>query len=375
MPEAGGTYFDGQTAGRHRVRVVLDEAGGALVFDAPTLPDGPERWPLSRLRALRDHARADGLTLTLHADTGDETTRDPARLVVLDQGLIARIQVLCPDLNKRDMHRGAWARLAKRSALAVAAIALLLFVILPRMADTLATLIPVEREVAFGETVVAQMELAFGASDVGALHCEDAPGRAALRKMLDRLTADQSLQYDLDVQVFDHEMVNAFAAPGGQIVIMRGLLDAASGPDAVAAVLAHEIGHVEERDATRHALRAAGSAGLLSMVLGDVTGGTLAVFLGERLIQAGYTREAEARADRYALDMLNAAGVDSEGMAHFFDHLAEREDGMPRLPEYFATHPASEARAESARANANSQGATAPVLSAAEWQALKGICG
>ena len=375
MPKPGGTYFDGQSAGRHRVELVLDERSGALVFDAPTLARGPVRWPLDRLRALRDDARGDGLTLMLHAETTDEAPRDPARLRVTDRGIVARIEALCPDLHKRDMHRGAWGRLARRGALAVAAVVLMLFVILPRMADTLATLIPVEREIAFGKSVTAQIERALGAAEMGDLRCTAPEGRAALERMIARLTGGRDLKYDLDVQVFDHEMVNAFAAPGGQVVLMRGLLDQASGSDSVAAVLAHEIGHVESRDATRHALRAAGSAGLLSMVLGDVTGGTLAVVLGERLVNTSYTREAEAAADEFALAMLNDARIDSTGMAGFFDHIGEMQAEGPALPEYLSTHPSSEGRAEAARRNAQAQGATRPALDEAGWQALKDICG
>jgi predicted Zn-dependent protease len=265
--------------------------------------------------------------------------------------------------------------LLARSALAVGAVVLMLFVILPRMADTLASVIPIEREIAFGKSVIAQMERALGAADLGDLRCNGDEGQAALDRMVARLTEGQDLQYDLNVRVFDHDMVNAFAAPGGQVVVMRGLLEDVSGPDAVAAVLAHEIGHVEARDATRIALRAAGSAGLLSMVLGDFTGGTIAVVLGERMMQASYTREAEAAADVFAIDMLNAAGVDSSGMAEFFDYIGELQGDALQIPEYLSTHPASDARAERARENAETQDATTPVLSDADWQALKGICG
>ena len=81
------------------------------------------------------------------------------------------------------------------------------------------------------------------------------------------------------------------------------------------------------------------------------------------------------RADRFALDMLNAAEVNSEGMAAFFDHLHEMEGGRGHLAEYFSTHPASETRAEQARTNAEAQEGTRPVLSESQWQALKGICG
>ena len=374
MGPVTGSFFDGQHAGRHRVEVTLDEAEGELIVTGPSLSE-PLHWPCARLRALSDQARDYSLTLTLHAETEDEAPRDPARLTIREPAMSARIREICPDLKRRDVHRGTWGRLLKRSALAVGAVVLMLFVILPRMADTLATLIPVEREIAFGKSVVAQMERALGAADLGDLRCRGEAGQAALDRMVARLTEGQDLQYDLDVRVFDHDMVNAFAAPGGQVVIIRGLLEETTGPDAVAAVLAHEIGHVEARDATRIALRAAGSAGLLSMVLGDFTGGTIAVVLGERMMQASYTREAEAAADDFAIKMLNAAKVDTTGLARFFDYVADLQDGMIQLPEYLSTHPASEDRAERARDNAETQDQTTPVLNKADWQALKGICG
>ncbi|EDM72469.1 hypothetical protein RAZWK3B_09466 [Roseobacter sp. AzwK-3b] len=374
MPGVAARYFDGQSAGRHAVELVLDEVGGQLVFDGPTLGDGPHHWPFARLRAQRDQARKGGLTLMLHAATDDEAPRDPARLTVNDPGTISRLRRLCPDLDKRDLHPGTWGRIVRRGALAVAAVGLILFVILPRMADTMADLIPIEREIAFGKAVTAQLEQALGAGREDGLTCDDPAGHAALSRMLTRLTEGRDLQYDLQLRVFDHEMVNAFAAPGGQVVILRGLLDEASGPDAVAAVLAHEIGHVERRDATRHALRAAGSAGILSMVLGDVTGGAFAVFLGEQLIQSSYSREAETRADQFALEMLNAARVDSDGMAEFFDHIGEMEGEGLSLPEYLASHPPSADLAEAARRNADAQGSTMPVLGDQDWQALQAIC-
>lgn len=368
-----GRYFDGLTSARHDVQVTLSADRRYLQIVGPSLPE-PLSWPLPDLRALRDRARRGRLIVTLHAASDYAAPQDPARLTVTSAALSAELMALCPDLLKSDMREGAWGRLIKRGALAVAAVVLMLFVILPRMADTLAGLIPVEREVAFGKSVVSQIERALGATRLGQLRCENPEGLAALGAMTARLTAGSDLAYALEMQVFDHEMINAFAAPGGQIVIMRGLLESASGPDAVAAVLAHEIAHVERRDATRHALRAAGSAGLLSMVLGDVTGGAAAVFLGERVLQASYTREAEAAADIFALGMLNRAGVSSAGMADFFEVLADMEAGMPALPAYFSSHPASAGRAEAARSHADGQNATSPVLSDGEWAALLAVC-
>ena len=140
------------------------------------------------------------------------------------------------------------------------------------------------------------------------------------------------------------------------------------------AVLAHEIGHVENRDATIGALRAAGSAGLLSMVLGDFSGGTLAVLVTEHLISTSYTREAEILADDFALEALHEAEVSSEGLASFFDYILGLEGGGPALPAYLNTHPPSQARADKSRAHAETQSKTSYVLTDAEWTALKAIC-
>ncbi|MEB8389419.1 M48 family metallopeptidase [Rhodobacteraceae bacterium KMM 6894] len=368
-----GWFFDGQGAARHEVSVTLNAARGQLEISGPSLP-ASLNWPMAELRALRDRARKGRLTLTLHEHSDYGALHDEARLTVDDPALTGALKRLCPDLMRRDMRPGAGRRLVRRGAWAVAAVVLMLFVILPRMADTLASLIPVEREVAFGRAVVSQMESALGAANMGELDCTSLEGLRALNTLSARLSDGASLHYALEMRVLNHEMINAFAAPGGQVVIMRGLLDTASGPDALAAVLAHEIGHVEARDATRHALRAAGSAGLLSMVLGDVTGGTAAVLLGERVLQASYTREAEAQADLFALAMLNRAKVSSAGMADFFDGLALIESGMATLPGYFSTHPDSAGRAGRARDNAAGQGGTRPVLNNAQWQALRAVC-
>lgn len=371
MQRTEAQFFDGLTAGRHDVHVALTPDRMALTITGETLPE-PLTWRLMDLRALSDTSDRKRLTLTRHAATDDEAPRDPARLIVLDPELIAWMHRTRPGLFKSDVHPGTWKKLLKYAAGATAAAGLLLFVILPAMANTLARIIPVEREIAFGQIVTAQMERLLGGSKLGALRCSSPDGDAALQKMLARLTGPQDMQYDISLQVFDHPMVNAFAAPGGQVVIVRGLLHEANSPDEVAGVLAHEIGHVESRDATRLALRSAGSAGLLTMVLGDFTGGAAIAIVSEHIVSASYTREAEAAADLFALEMLADAEVSAVGFGDFFDGLGDLESFD--LPAYLSTHPQSAERAEQALTFADGQGATRPILSDAEWRALKTIC-
>ena len=365
-------FFDGETARRHDVAIALSEDRHAIVISGETIPEDL-RWSLGDLRTTGDHAETRELVLTRHIATDDEAPRDPARLIVSDPDAVAWIRKTRPNLKRADVRAGTGKRIARNVALAVGAVVVMLFVILPAMANTLARIIPLEREIAFGKSVTAQMERFLGGTEVGALHCTNDAGKAALDAMVARLIDGQEIGYDLDVVVFDHPMVNAFAAPGGQVVLLRGLIDDASGPDAVAGVLAHEIGHVVNRDATRASLRTVGSAGLLSLLIGDVTGGAIMVAVGEQVMNTAYSREAETAADTFALDMLNDAAISSEGMGSFFDHVEELQ-GDFTLPEYLSTHPNTAARGERARENAEAQSETSPALSDGQWAALQGIC-
>lgn len=377
MAEAAGhrgRYFDGQTGARLDVEVRLDTGAGTLALLHPDLPAGKRVWPLAHLRKLQDAARSDRMTLALRAeDAEDAPMVDLPRLTLTDPHLIARIERNAPALSRRGIRRGTGTRIAARLGLAAGALALMLFVILPGLAGSLAQIIPPEREARWGRAVVSQIERFLGGSELGGLACTAPQGVAALERMRARLASGTELGYDLTITVFDHDMINAFAAPGGQIVLMRGLLEAASGPDEVAGVLAHEIAHVESRDVTRNTLRAAGSAGLLSLVLGDFAGGTLAVVLAEATLSASYTRAAETAADSYALAMLADAQVSSAGLADFFARIGEMQGGLA-LPEYLSSHPGLDGRARRAEAFADGQHGTRPVITQADWEALQAIC-
>ena len=374
MSQTWGRFFDGEGGQRLEVELRLDVAAATLKLIHPDLPKGSQYWPLRAIRALADHARDDQLILSLYDDGAlDSALITTARLTVDDPDLIAILKERCVNLTRRDLKRGTGRKIAMYSGGAVGAVLLMMFVLIPMMANTLAALIPIEREVAYGKTVVNQMERFLGGSN-RSLACNNPDGLEALKQMEERLTATTNTNYDLNIAVFDHPMVNAFAAPGGQVVLMRGLIQRASGPDEVAAVLAHEIGHVESRDVTRNALRVAGSAGIVSMVFGDFTGGSAAVIVAEQLLNASYTREAEAEADAFARDMLDAADVSTYAMADFFDALGSLERKGPKFPVYLSSHPETTSRADAARDFAKGQGSTSQVISDHQWKALQNIC-
>lgn len=363
------SFLDGVSAARQAVTI---EPTGDLQALAITLADGSViLWPFDRLREISGGSDRARLTLALSAAEDDETGRDAARLIVTDPAAAAWFRQKVGTLDARDIRAGTGRRVALWLGGAVVAVGLMLFVILPAMAGYMAAHLPVEAETALGQTVMKQVEVMVGDGSGRDLVCRDEKGIAALARLQDRLSAGATLAQPITLSAFDSEMVNAFAAPGGQIVIFRGLIDAAESADEVAGVLAHEIGHVAARDPTRIALRSAGSAGILALILGDVTGGTTVALAGEYLLTSAYTRDAEAAADDFALDLLENARISAAGMADFFTRIAGDTDQMP---EIMSSHPLSEMRAVRALARSGQQGPTEPALTDADWQALKAIC-
>ncbi len=131
----------------------------------------------------------------------------------------------------------------------------------------------------------------------------EAPGRAALDKLVGKLAAAAQLPFPLRVDVVRRSEPNAFALPGGHIYVYQGLIDRAQSPDELAGVLAHEMGHVAHRDGTRTVLQTAGLSFLFGMMLGDFVGGGAVVIAGQdraasRRIRAGSRRRRTPIASR-----------------------------------------------------------------------------
>ncbi len=351
-----------------RVRLGLDERG-----DVPALvimpPEGaPLRWPLAGIRQLSDQARTDEMVV-------QSTEQPAARLILRDRAAIRVIESRCPNLNRRPPVEGT-GRLIGWAAAAIASVALIVFVLVPVMANQLATFLPPAGERALGDTTLEQIRTALDDTGFRPLpFCDAADGVAALDKMTARLTTNIDLPYPVTVHVLDHELINAFALPGGYIVFFRGLIEAAEHPDEVAAVLAHELGHVVHRDPTRIALRSAGSIGVLGLLLGDFAGGAVVLFLAERLIQATYTQEAEAGADAFAHDTLTAAGILPSALATMFQRLRDEYGDAEGITAHFTSHPALGDRIAAARAADTAlTGAIRPSLDDTDWRALRRIC-
>jgi hypothetical protein len=354
-------YFDGDMARPRASRLQINRDHSELTISASGL--APIIWRTADIRVVPDQAGRDRTVLRV-------TNNPVARLVLAEKSLLAML----PNKYRSAPPKGR-GRLMSWAFAAVVSVALIIGVLVPTMADQLAVFIPPEGERALGETTLGQIREALDDTGLAPIpFCEDSDGREALSHMKGKLTASLDLEHDLSVHVLDHKMVNAFALPGGFVVLFRGLIDAANGPDEVAAVLAHEIGHVVSRDPTRHALRSAGSIGVLGLLFGDFAGGAVVLFLTERLIDAKYSQGAESEADRFAYGVLLNADASPAALGDMFQRLRDKYGDNDAIIMHFLSHPGLQERIEAARAAAPQDQDYQPILDGEGWAALQGIC-
>lgn len=142
--------------------------------------------------------------------------------------------------------------------------------------------------------------------------------------------------------------INAFCLPGGYIAVYEDLVNVLSDDDALAMVLAHEIGHAHNRHAVRQASANEWNI-ILQSVIAGLRGGTPAAQRdAERnvvLQSLAHSRELEAEADEFGVDLYLKAGFDPADSATIFDIFAERDRRSDNSPQYLRTHPYPEDRA------------------------------
>lgn len=149
---------------------------------------------------------------------------------------------------------------------------------------------------------------------------------------------DQSFRVLLDPAL----EVNAVALPGNTIIVFTGLLRQMESENELAMVLAHELGHFEHRDHLRRLGRGLTLTAVVAFFLGDQAGITEVVSDLFLTYEAGYSRQQEAAADRYALALLVNRYGHAAGATDLFDRLAQSDVARP--PYLLASHPHPENR-------------------------------
>lgn len=349
-----GRYSDGKTAQSSPAEVRLTERGLEIGF-----PGAPQAliWPYGALGTATPVAKnATDALVTYEFMPG-------ASLFVSDVKFVEALRVMSPQVTSRAY---GW-RSARPWVMAAAAVALAVgagWAANLSPARWVAGMLPDSARASVGDKVLTSMV-------EGRKECTEPAGRAALDRLVGRLSDASGTKTRFRVRVVDWGLLNAFAVPGEQIVLTRQIIAQAKSPEEVAGVLAHEMGHGLELHPETAIVRIIGLTAVLELMTGG--GGTLAN-VGLGLTQLSYTRAAEREADARGLALLEKARISSSGLIDFFKRISEieRKSGKGEWG-LFRTHPESEERAKAAAARPAWK--SEPAMSPQEWAALRAICG
>ncbi|HEU5408956.1 MAG TPA: M48 family metallopeptidase [Nitrospira sp.] len=227
--------------------------------------------------------------------------------------------------------------------------------------------IPIEWERKLGESVyhdfLARQEV-----------MKEGPAVTAVTEMTHRLTDPiPENPYTFEITVVKSDVVNAFALPGGYIVVFTGLMKKAESPEEVAGVLAHELNHVLQRHGLERIVKQLGFVAVVSIMLGNQQGlGGVMKQLGVELMTLKFGRAQETEADLTGLQLLHRAKIDPSGMITFFQRLAEKDEGRV---EWFSTHPMSSARADRLKAELADMPKQTPESFTFDWTKVRASLG
>ncbi len=205
---------------------------------------------------------------------------------------------------------------------------LIYLLIVPWLSQKLASKVSIKTEKQLGDAVYDALGLA---------DREDSAKTYVLNELFTAM--DVPTAYNIKITVVNDNTVNAFALPGGRIVVYSALLKEITTYPELAALLSHEFTHINNKHSTKRIFRQLGSKvflGLLFGRFGSVT--NVVVNHADNLKSLKYSRSLEKEADINGLEILTKRKIDPNGFVDLFYHLEESAPGNP-MPEFLGSHP------------------------------------
>lgn len=208
------------------------------------------------------------------------------------------------------------------------------FFILPFIADQVAQKIPVSYEIKMGKELYDGM-------------IKDQPIDSSKTEIINSFFKQLNIQteYPIRIVVIQDSIVNAFAMPGGGIVVYEGILNKIQSSEELAALLAHEYSHIELKHSIRNIFRTLAGSFFVSIIFSDLNGLTaLVIDNAHQLQNLSYSRELELEADANGLQLLQNQLISTKGMIQLFETL--KKENELTVNELISTHPDLEKRIE-----------------------------
>jgi len=174
--------------------------------------------------------------------------------------------------------------------------------------------------------------------------------------------------FEYEFMIIDDPMVNAMTLPGGKIIVYTGLLAMSDTPEEVAAVLAHEIGHAEQRHVVDKIVTELG----ITFVMAVLTGGDAGLVreITQTVVSNVFSRSQEQEADLFGLELLERSNIDPHALAAFFRKLNREHLSYDAEMEWLMSHPHNNSRIKASLEYKVQEGFKSESF-ALNWDALK----
>ena len=335
-----GDYYNGKRSERHPVTLGISGERIQITGDGIELS-----WPLNEIRIS---APLGSMKRSAYFPDGGKCDFDDngfARLAEKSQGKGGFFQ---------GVHR--WENSLKRAfAALIITIAFVLGFIqfgIPVLSEQAAYAIPPSTEISLGQETLMFLDRAvFTPTELDEERQRDIEQLFA--QVVAALDATER-PYKLELRSSPKIGANAFALPGGSVIMTDELIEMAEHDEEIAAVLAHEVGHVRHRHAMRQVIQGSAVGLIIATLTGDVFSATsMAAALPTMLVDAKFSRDMELQADDVAIEYLLQKGDTVEHFATILTSMekafAEKngvEVGEMTSSNYFSTHPATRERIE-----------------------------
>lgn len=358
-----GFYLDGRSAARHPVTIQIMRNG----LHVTTSLNKKFAWSYPTIRQTQGSYKGEQIRL----ETGTEL---PEALIVQDHNFLVALKKAAPDLTthfhdpRKRSHR---VKLTVYAALGTIVLTVCLYMWgIPGFAGFVTPFVPVSWEDRLGKLVVERLAPV-------EQRCTDPKIIEPLNQLVTQLAdAAPDNPYKIKLFVVKHPLVNAFAAPGGYVVVFSGLLELTDRPEQLAGVLAHEFQHVYKRHTTRAIIQHTSSSVLLAAVAGDFSGAmTYGIEAARTMGMMRYSRNHEQEADREGLQLLVDAGMDPQGMVEFFSLLQKKYPDLPNMMKYISSHPNTQTRIDDLEQMIQPLSPSpSPLLPEVDWKEVRKVC-
>jgi len=221
-----------------------------------------------------------------------------------------------------------------------------IFYISPYIGEKAVNIIPQDIEIKTGEAVYRNMSYLIDKDSINSQLLTDFYKACNFKS-----------EYPVRLTYANNDIVNAFALPGGHIVIYKGLIDKTKCWDELAALMGHELAHVNQRHSFKQLTRSLSSYLILSVLTGDVAGmSSVMLENASQLNQMANSRIHEKEADVVGLDYLQESGIRPQAMMDLFERLLEasilndefmdHQQKVEENLEFLSSHPLTRKRIE-----------------------------